>query len=68
MERRHLLYGFGSLILTPCLTGCGGDGGVQTLNEIMASKEDLTVIQPEDIDIAASNLDEIYFTDEPLVY
>ncbi|MNV99491.1 hypothetical protein D3C71_1948610 [compost metagenome] len=68
MERRHLLYSFASLLVTPHLAGCGGSSGPATLNDIMAAQDDLTVIPPEEIDIAASNLDEIFLTEESLVY
>lgn len=68
MERRHLLYSFASLLVAPPLTGCGGSSGPATLNEIMASQNDLTVIPPDEIDIASSNLDEIFLTGEALVY
>ncbi|WP_159912976.1 hypothetical protein [Pantoea sp. 18069] len=68
MERRQLLYGFTSLLFTPYLVGCGAGRNAQTLNEILASQLDLTVIPPEEIDIASSNLEEIYITDEALVY
>ena len=68
MERRHLLYSFASLLVAPHLAGCGGSRDPETLNEIMATQGDLTFIPPEDIDIASSNLAEIFFTDEAIVF
>lgn len=68
MERRQILYGFTALFLLPHLTGCGGDDKKKSLNEIMADQLDLTVIHPEEIDIASSDLEEIYVTEEALVY
>lgn len=68
MERRQLLQGFTSLLFTPYLVGCGGASNAQTLNEILASQDDLTAIAPEEIDIASSDLGEIYISDEAIVY
>lgn len=68
MDRRHLLHSFAALACSPYLAGCGGGRGAQTLNQILADKEDLTVIPPEDIDIAGSHLGEIYLAAKPLTY
>lgn len=68
MQRRQILYGFTSVLGSPYLAGCGAGNHTQTLNEILASQQDLTVIPPVEIDIASSDLGEIYITEEPLVY
>ncbi len=56
------------MLLLPCLPGCGGDKRTQSLNDILAEKLDLTEISPEDIDLASSNLNEIYVTEAPISY
>jgi len=68
MERRQIFHGLAALLLLPHLPGCGGGSNLKSLNEIMAEGSDLTVIAPEEIDLATSDLDGIYVTDEPLSY
>lgn len=69
MERRQIFHGLAALLLLPYLPGCGGEGSIlKSLNEIMAEGSDLTVISPNEIDLATSDLDGIYVTGQPLTY